>query len=864
MKTWLTRLALRCVPGSWRASVQQDLEDEAGRAVESSWRIVLHALAVGMRLRTAFMFEELGADARDVFRSLTRSPGFSLAAILTVSIGIAANVVVFSVVDRLLFRPLPYAAPDRLVQIHQMTFRDSSDSSAFLPMAMADELGRRTSSLDGIAWADGYATNTVLAPGESPIAVATVRSNTLRVLGLRPIVGRDFDADDTRVPGQLAVLLTFEAWQARFAHRADVVGLSWGQRPAYRIVGVLPPGFLLPSSRFVEHVDGIAASEPRRIDQPGWMITAPFARLKPGATVAEVQGEVDALLRDTSWAGSHLASDPKLGRPASATVQPLRDGLNMLVRPYLWLISGGVWVLLAAACANLATLLVVRTRAREYDSAIKSAMGASATRLVRHAVLESIVLCAAASAIAVAVCAATHAALVAVVPPTLHAFIVAPLDRRLIAATVLATFAAALLASVPPASRVIRSDVMAVFRRNGSRTATTRRGSGWLLAAQAAFGVVVLAGAVMTVPGFMGLLWRSPGFEPSNLYVVTVNHGASMSSLGARGGGGARVARARTMRDAMRGLPHVRGAAVALQVPFGGLGGSREFWKSRGLVGEQWSVDSGYFQTAGTALLAGRDMRDDEIAAGAPVAVLSETGAHALWPDVPLADVPGRSIQSGTSTVTVVGVSRDIRAVPGQPVLPTIFAPLTATDADDVQSGWPVVVRMDEGVAPDRALLIARLNAAFGTSATVRVQSVEDLMAPFLDRPRFLAVLFGSLAFAALGLTLVGLYAVANLESLQRRFEIGVRVALGASGRDIAARIFRSTVVPVVAGVTGGLIAVWWASASVRATVGELSVTGPRVYGAAAALLIAAAIAASWLPARRAARVDPATVLRES
>jgi putative ABC transport system permease protein len=860
--SWVVRAARQLVPSAWRETVASDLDDERQRAGHGPMWLATRLLLVGVRLRLSFGGDAFVADLRGVVRSLLRAKGFTVAAVMTFGLGIGANIAVFSVIDRLMFRPLPYADPGRLVQIHHIVAR-GRESSLMLEAEVTEALRARATSLTGIAGAGGWVQATVPAPGENPLTLTAMTANAFDVLGIRPVIGRSYVETDAATSTDSAVLLTHETWQRRFGGSDAVLNMKWGNRVTYHVIGVLPADFVLPSSRFVGHVDGVSVL----VDGPGSLtgriITAPFARLRPGVSLAQAQAEVDTIMSDLSWASPHLQT-MSARTNQRVVVQPLQSGLSMLVRPYLWLISSAVWIVLGVACANLATLLLARGRSRQHEAAVRAAIGASAGRLIRVAALEAFVLCAAASLVAICACALVERSLIIVVPPTLRGFAVPPLDPRVVGITLAVAFISACFAGALPAINVTRTDVTRVIQCSGGGRVSPLHGGGALLAIQAAFGVALVVGAAITVPAFVELLIKSPGFDPRDLYTVQVGHGAAMtpSEDSTPGESTKRAERASLILEAMRAVPHVQRADVVLQVPFGGFSSAGAMWKAHGLEGNQWAVGADFFETIETPFRAGRSFTGTEVQERALVAIVNETGSRALWPGQSPASIVGQRVKTNDGERVVVGVSADIRSRPGEPVIPDLFVPITAREMHSVQSAWPVVIRMDAEAVPDRALIVAALNDRFGAVGTVQVASVAGQLAPWLDRPRFLAALFGSLALIAIVLAGLGLYAVAGFESTRRRFEIGVRIALGAPGRDILGRILRVTCGPVLVGALVGLVAIASVTRFMRSLIPEVSTAEPWAYAVALLLMMAAALLATWLPARRASRVDPALILR--
>lgn len=801
----------------------------------------------------------LSSDLRQVQRLLVNAKQFTALATLTFALGIGVNIAVFSIVDRLMFRPLPYADADRLVQVHQVIgmLPDGEISPSMMPSEITSVLESEASSFEGLAWELGWTDTTVPTPGTNPLYLAAVTPNLLDVLGVRPILGRSFDQQD-KAGSEMAVILSYESWTTRFGANRNLLAAAWRNgRRSYRVVGVLPQGFFLPSSRFRERLDGIFVTVGQAYAGVTLVTIAPVGRLRPGVSVSRAQAEVDVLMHGHSWKLPMLRRQAAEHRLSPVTVQPLRSGLSMVVGPYLWVVSGAVWLVLLATAINLSVLLLVRSRARQTNAAVRASLGASPARLVRLALLESLAIALIGTAAAIVVCVWTHHWIVAVVPAGLRGLTSGSLDTRILAIAVSVAVLSALVAGTLPARTAVRLDVLAVLRGQGSRARrqTVFGASGISLSIQAAFGVVVMVGAAMTVPRFVSFLVRPSGFEARDLFTVSVNHDW------ARGSGSDRqTERISTIIDLLSALPNVLNASPTPLPPFADSWNSG-FWADRGLEGGQWFIGTDMFKTLRTPIRAGREFSRQDFDAGADVVMLNETGAKVLWPSAPLPSVLGKSIAIDGRTANVIGVAQDIRTHPGSRAVPALFLPLTAREAASRQTALSVVLRMAVGAVPDGHLMTSSLNARFPQNG-VTISSVATQLAPILDRPRFLAVLFGSLAAISVLLGAVGVYAVASLELTLRQRDVSIHLALGASRRRLYGLILGRILASVLLGVAVGLGGAWasarlvpWMSAEVQATPGTS-------YVAAAIIVAATAIVAVWPRIRRAVRTSPLTGMR--
>jgi putative ABC transport system permease protein len=799
----------------------------------------------------------LATDARYALRSLLRARWFTAGAVLTFALGMGANIAVFSVVDRMLFRPLPYGDADRLVQIDDVHSTDPTDGVRLL-QAVLVTLRDRATSFEGIAYANGSQTQPVPGSSASPLALATVSYNMLSVLHVHPILGRDFTREDARADPatrRTLVILTYAAWQHRLGGVSDVLTQSFA---GYHILGVLPRGFLIPSSQLRERTDGLTVDADLETMPavPGWIFMAPVARLRSGVTLAQAQAEADALAAGLRQQ-MPLVARFEAGR-AGPRILPLQAGLFVRVRPYLWLIVAAVAMVLLVACANLSTLLAARGRSREREIAVRSALGATRRRLIAANLLESLVLCVASGVVALVVALATRTALVGLLPSGLRSVGESPLDPRVVVFTFGAALASAGLAALGPARRATQVNLLDVLQR-GTGGSMARLGAGRvLLGLQAALCSALVLGAALTVHSFLGLLLRPAGFSPQNLYSVLAEHGHPTGPSALRHYD---VARVRGILEIVRQTPGVQAAGAVTFLPVGSAVGDDPFWKSRNLHGGEWGVGAGFFAALETPLRAGREFTELEIDTRALVAIVSESGAKQLWPDQPPVNAVGRTIATDDGPRTVVGVVADLRPRPGIGPVPALYVPVTAEEAPYHQSALTVAVRTAPGISLDVASLRQRLDARFGR-APLSVSGVDAQITPWLQAPRFQAMLFGSVAVIGLVLAAAGLYALASFEAARRRYEMGVRLTLGASVRDLRRLVIAGAVRPVAVGTVAGLAAGWWGATLLRAFVFDIDVHDPWTFGLVALVLLATAVVAAWLPARRAGRIDPAAILR--
>jgi predicted permease len=761
-----------------------------------------------------------------------------------------ANLAIFSVVDRLMFRPLPYAEPQRLVQIHDRAL-SSPNPFASIPQYVARELMLRASSFDGFAYAGvSRETDRIDELGGAEVRLAWASDNLLDLLGVRPVLG--YVRVDASGP-EPALFLTYATWLDVFGGKPDIVGTTVKADFRYRIAGVLPRGFLLPSSQLVGEIDAVVL-EPNRLNEaanPGMVINAPVARLRRGITMEQAQAEADVLYQQIT------ASEAPRMRAPRLFVQPLQQGIFFLYRSPLWLVVGTGGIVLLAAGVNLTTLLLARTRASERTRAIHLALGASVRQLLSTTLLETLLICGAGAALAMIVCAWTQQLLLSVVPPAFRGFATSPIDGRLVLLSLSVTVLVSLAASLAPAWHARRTDVLQTLDRQTGSAVSRLRGGSSLLALQAAFGVVLVAGAVLTVGSYLSLITRSSGWEVDDLFQINVSHD----------GGADRDQDKRHVLqviETVESTPGVIAAGAANRRPFDRFGLIQDQWKALGRQGAAWGVSAGLFSAMGMSIRAGRVFTHDEVARKELVAVLNETAVTTLWPGVDDVGAVGRTVRTLDGERLVLGIVGDIQRYPGETPIAAMYLPISADEMRMSQSAVEVLLRVERGHQPDLSLINARLDDRFGRDALPPARRVSDMLAPWFERPRFLAALLGSFALISLILAGLGVFAVSSFDAARRRHEMAVRVTLGATRRHLRQLILRAVVRPVVIGSTLGLLGAWWSVRLVEGLVSGIPLHDARLHIGVAVFFVTVAALAAWLPARRAAHADPSEILRSN
>jgi predicted permease len=794
------------------------------------------------------------SELRYLGRSLRAGKTLVLAAILTFAAGVGPGVAVLGLFDRLFLRPLPFHEPERLIQIHLFVNTDARLPQAFLPLLYAEALAERTDIFSGVAWVNGATSvRTRPGPGKNPLTLTEVTGNALEVLGLRPVIGRGFTEADGANLVSRPVLLTHEAWGRRFLFSPDVLAMSWADGPlSYRVIGVLPSGFLLPSSRLMESLDGVFLFRLGGVSRRGALITAPFARLKPGVSLERARSATTDLAK-IDWEATAVADAGKPSR--SLSMQPLRSGISVLVRPYISLLFGGVWLLLGVACVNLSLLLAAWARSREYQTAIRVSLGAGRNHLARAIVLESMAICGCGALLAWLSYVATQSVLLTVVPPTLRSFAVEATDGRVIAATALCALVASLAVAAAPIRTALSVDLFQVLDRRGRSRKGRAAAPFSLLAIETALAVILITAAAATVPRYVKLLIESPGFDQNDLFVVNVNHGWLPDHESGRHIDSSRLTAILNVVDR---VPGVEASAAAVADPLAGLP-DEQFWKPSGVDGNVWAVSAGFFDVLRVSFAAGRPFTAEEVTTRSPVAILNQAAVQTLWPRTVANDAIGRSVRTAAGERVVAGVVRNFRSYPGAPVVPGLFLPATATDVVATQSGLPIVVRMSQGRVPDPRLFNTALDARFSRNR-VEISSVTEKLLPLFEKPRLLAFLLGVFGGTTVLLIAVGLYAIARFEVNRRSHDMAVHFAVGATVWQLRNLVFRSTLVAILAGIACGLPITIWVSHRWSPAEGLGDVT--FAYPLALVAIVLTSVIATWSPINRFARVALSSLLK--
>ena len=795
-------------------------------------------------------------DARFGLRTLWKRPGFTLVAVLTLALGVGANTAIFSVVNGVLLRPLPLKEAERLVLVYETTPQTPRD---YVSVPNLEDYRAAARSFEGFATYVPQSVN-LTGGGAEPERVvgAFVTSSFFPVVGAEPALGRALLPEDDAQGGGRVAVLGHALWQNRFGADRGVVGktLVLNGEP-FEVVGVMPEGFgypvaapdvLLPAQKWPNYKVDRAAHN-------CWVV----GRLKPGATRAAAEDELRAVARRLEEAY------PEENRGRGVEVVGLQEDVVEDIRPALLILAGAVGFILLIACANIANLLLARGATRQREMALRSALGASRVRLLRQLLTETLLLALAGGAAGLLLAWWGVDALLALNPSQLPAPRGIGLDARVLVFSLALSALAGFIFGVVPALQLSKADLGGALKEGGRGTgegAGRARLRGAFVVAQVALSLVLLVGAGLLVNSFYRLLNVSPGFDPRGLLTMEYRLPRNRYPQGEQ-----QWKFHREVVERVSNVPGVESAAVIRGLPFSGNGSTVVYAvpdrpaPPRGQEPRtlENAIDPNYLRTAGLPLLRGRNFNEQDTPSAAPVVLVNRLLAEQVWPGE---DPVGKQISfpEAKMTATVVGVVGDAKQYDiGERQRPQVYTPY----AQNPHIFGTLVVRA-RGVEP-MGLVKTVKQAVWSVDPEQpvwKVRTVEHLLSLNVADRRFVLWLMACFAGLAVLLTALGIYGVVSYNVAQRTHEIGVRMALGAEGRDVLRMVLGRGMRLALAGVGAGLVAALVVTRLMEGLLYGVSAADPLTYAAVALLLSAVALVACYIPARRATRVDPLEALR--
>lgn len=812
-------------------------------------------------------------DLRYALRLLAKSPAFALVAIFTLALGIGVNSGIFTVVDAVMLRPLPYPEPDRLVSLWETTLKErpsnfsssgsnlgggSSPTRTTVAAANLVDYRKDNHAFTGMAGFDIAGMNLTGNGPPERLFGERVTYEYFPVLGVQPSQGRAFLAEEDRPGNHRVVIISHELWQRRFGSDPNLIGnFVTLDDEKYRVIGIMQPGFESPSqfgstttlSFFVP-----AAYPPDQLGKHGNHDINVLARLRPGATLKQAQAELDAVSNRLAQAYPETNSNVKTG------AAPLADDIARNVRTSILVLLGAVGLILLIACANLANLLLVRAIGRSREITIRFALGASRARVIGELLIQSVVL-------AVFGCVAglvfgywTRELLVRLAPPNIPRLAGAGLDGRVLLFTVMLSLVTGILFGLFPAWQVSKARPAESLKSSerGIAGAGVMRWRNVLMITEIAVSMVLLVGAGLLLRSFITLSGVDLGFQTERVMAMNINLSETIYQTPDR-----RFAFFEDLASRVSNLPGVQAVGFANRMPMrGGWSGSFELDSATVTTdSDLQAVSPGYFPTLGISLLRGRLLTAADRLGAQPVAVVNtEFVRRFLTGQEPI----GRHLRRGPQApwIAIVGIVGDVhRGGKAAAITPQVYYPAAQTNLYPVR-----VADFAFRAAGDPKTLMAAVQqqvwAIDKDQPVTNVKTLEEVISQSVAERRFQTLLLLLFAGLALALALVGVYGVISYSVSQRTGEIGLRIALGASRGAILRLVIEQAMLLVIAGIVAGAAGAYGLSRYLTSLLFEVKPTDPLTYSSLALLLTVVALIACYVPARRATQVDPMVALR--
>jgi predicted permease len=805
--------------------------------------------------------ETIVRDLSFAHRQLVKNPGFTLTAILMLTLGIGASVAIFAFVDAALLKPLPYPNPGTLVDVNESVPLFPRSNLSYPDYLDWKRLNQSFSSFD-VYGGTGYLLNS--PSGIEPVAGVRVTDGFFHTLGIAPLFGRDFYAGEDLLGAPRTVILSYPTWQKRFGGRKEVVGqtVSLSGIP-YTIIGVMPDTFVFAprnNAEFWTTLHASGACDLRRSCHGLYGV----ARLKDGVSLLAALANVSAIAQQLE------RQYPNENRGQGAMVQPLSKYIVGDVRPILLILLGGAALLLLIACVNVASLLLVRSESRKREIAIRGALGAGPARLARQFITEGLLLVFIGSALGLLVAYGAMRVLLSLISKDMmiHMPYLRGLGLNLHVlsfAAVIALFAAAIF-SLTPILRLSFAEMREGLTEGsrGSAGVLWRRIGANLVVLELAIAVVLLVGAGLLGKSFYHLLRVDPAFQPDHLATLEVDLPETVYTKDAQ-----LAAVRKQILDRIAAIPGVTSAGISSDLPVSGNGDTdwirfvgRDYDGKHNEVNQR-DISVNYFTTLKTKLIRGRLFTEDDDATKPLVVIINQALAKQYFPNEdPIGKRFGDTSLSPKSIKQIVGIVDDLReaSLDGQ-IWPAVYYPV---DQDTGNSGFNLVVRTtqaEQNMLPTLVSTIHQVHPGIGTAGeATMIQHIDDSQTAYLHRSS--AWLVGGFAVLALLLGTIGLYGVIAYSVSQRTCEIGVRMALGAQRASVYQLILKEGARLAVWGIASGIVCSLAATLLLRSMLFGVQSWDVATLATVAMVLAGAALLASYIPARRAASINPVEALR--
>ncbi len=799
--------------------------------------------------------EDLFKDIRYGFRHLLKNPTFAATALITLAIGIGANSTIFSFVNGILLRPLPYPESERLVVINETALKQGVP---VMSVSFPNFLDWRASNHvfeDVVAFTNG--SNFSLTGGGEPerLQGVSISQGTFELLRVAPILGRTFTAEEDRPKQDDVVILGNGLWQRRFGSDSQIVGKTVivNSRPR-TVVGVMPPGFKFPEAAELWVPLGLDTTMFTRTDHG----LASMARLKPGVSLAQAQAEMDVIARRIE------EQNPVTNEGLGVTLGSLHTVLAGDYRKALLILLGVVGFVLLVACANVANLMLARTSARQKEFAVRAAMGASRGRIIRQALTESLLLSLLGAGFGLLLAMWGIRLLLTLIPVKLPFWMNFNLDLRVLAFTSAVSLLTALIFGTMPAVLGTRVDLNNTLKEGGrSVTSLKHRSRGLLVVAEVALALMVLVGAGLMIQSFLRLRHVGAGFNENNVLTFAVILPRAKYPEAPQ-----RADFFHSLLTRVRALPGVESAAATATLPLSGDGWGRSLTVEgypvlsvgQAPMIQHTVVSPGYFHTLGIPIIAGRDFNDWDTTDSEKVTIVDERLARTYWPNE---SAIGKRVRFGPPEAnepwhTVVGV---VGAVRHQRLDAETRKSVYLPHGEISVGGLSIVVRAKDPLNLAAAVR-SQVKEMDPDLPVVSLMTMEDVVSQSIWQNRLYAILFSVFAGIALLLSAVGIYGVISYSVLQRTQEIGIRLALGAQLKDVLRLVLRGGLALAVIGVGIGIAGALALTRLLSSLLFNVAPTDATTFIAVSGILLFVALIACYIPARRATKVDPLVALR--
>jgi putative ABC transport system permease protein len=878
---WFRRIfSRRRMVGDLSEEMRQHLEEKiealiaAGmsreEAVHAARRAFGNATLIQQRSREVWMWpflESLCADVKFALRQLRKSPGFAITATLTLALGIGANSAIFSMVYAVLLQPLPFPSPSRLVAV-KATEPDRLDDVGvsypeFLDWRSQDHVFEGMSAFR----VDDFTLTGRGSPAH--LTGAVVSANLLSVLGVAPAIGRDFNStEDTPTDTGLPIVLSHSLWQNRFGSNPRILGqtLTIDGQP-FTVVGVMPAGFQFPVQQIpVEFWTTIALdarpvnSSPPMTSQRGDSYLEVIGRLKPNVPLATAQAEMSRIQDAVNL------QYPE-NRPKGISLVPELDDVVGGMRRGLWILFGAVGMILLIACTNLSNLLLVRAAARNKEMSVRTALGATRWRIVRPLLVESLLLATGGAAVGLGFASWIIQAMTRSAPGELPRITESGINLQVLAFTAFVAILTSVVFGLVPAWQGTKVELTSFLKDSswsGTMALTRSRLRSALVVTEMALAVVLLIGAGLLLRSLLGLRRVDPGFAKNHVITFGLDLPGNYGHL-------QRIEFYRNLLARIRATPGVLSASAAFPLPLSADDVKTSFdiegrpmRKSERPVTTLHIIDRDYFRTLGVSLLQGREFDGQDASAGAvPVVIISQKLARQIFPRK---DPIGKRIRPDISIGrapapmrVVVGIVGDVKAEGlGAPAIPESYVPYAQLPFAPMS----VVVRTKTAPGNIVPTLTKEVQSLDSGLPLLHIKTLDEYVSDSVAGTRFETVLLGAFGMLAFFLTAVGLYGVISYTVAQRTREVGIRLALGEDRNSILKMVVTNGALLACAGVLIGLASALLLTRLVKGLLYGVGPTDPLTFVCAPIALIAVAMFASYIPARRAASIDPMQALR--